>query len=148
MQTGVAHSFIICNGNRMSYLIPFFAGAFLCNCIAHLCSGLQGHPFPTPFATPRGVGNSSPIVNFLWGVANLLLGLLLLSRHPAEVGVNPDFIAITVGVLVMGVYLSIHFGEVLRLVVDGYSSRGRSRDHIDIDFTETGELPHVRRTDT
>jgi len=42
----------------MSYAVIFFAGAFLCNCIPHLCAGLQGMPFPTPFAKPRGIGKS------------------------------------------------------------------------------------------
>ena len=45
----------------------FFAGAFLCNAIPHLASGLKGETFPTPFATPRGVGNSSAMLNFFWG---------------------------------------------------------------------------------
>jgi len=96
----------------MSYVALFFAGAFLCNAIPHLCSGLQGHPFPTPFAKPRGVGNSPPTVNFLWGFANLLVGIHLLSRHPAEVGVNPSFITVILGALIMGVYLASHFGKV------------------------------------
>ena len=38
----------------IAYTAIFFTGAFLCNCIPHLCAGLQGMPFPTPFATPRG----------------------------------------------------------------------------------------------
>jgi hypothetical protein len=96
----------------MSYVALFFAGAFLCNCIPHLCSGLQGSSFPTPFAKPRGVGDSSAIVNFLWGAANLLIGIHLLSRHPVEIGVNPSFVTLVVGVLLMGTYLSVHFAKV------------------------------------
>ena len=65
----------------MNYAATFLAGAFLCNCIPHLGAGLQGIPFPTPFAKPRGIGNSSPLVNFLWGVFNLCVGLYLLSRQ-------------------------------------------------------------------
>jgi hypothetical protein len=58
----------------MDYIASFFAGAFLCNCIPHLACGLRGETFPTPFANPRGKGPSAPIVNFLWGAFNLLVG--------------------------------------------------------------------------
>jgi hypothetical protein len=99
-------------GSCMSHVALFFAGAFLCNSIPHLCSGLQGRRFPTPFAKPRGVGESPPIANFFWGIANLLVGIYLLSRQPLEVGINPEFMSLTVGALLMGTYLSIHFGRV------------------------------------
>lgn len=98
----------------MNYVALFFAGAFLCNAIPHLCSGLQGLPFPTPFATPHGVGASPPIVNFFWGVANLLVGLFLLSRHEVTFGLNASFITVLIGVLVIGTFSSIHFGRVQR----------------------------------
>jgi hypothetical protein len=96
----------------MNYVALFLAGAFLCNCIPHLSSGLQGRPFPTPFAKPRGVGDSSPVLNFLWGTFNFLAGIYLLSRHAAAVGFNPGFITLIVGALVMGTYLSVHFGNI------------------------------------
>jgi hypothetical protein len=72
----------------MDYVAQFFAGAFLCTCIPHLASGLQGAPFPTPFAKPRGVGNSAPITNFLWGLFNLLVGVALLSAFPINLGLE------------------------------------------------------------
>src|SRR5712671_6461816 len=75
----------------MDYIASFFAGAFLCNCIPHLASGLRGETFPTPFANPRGKGPSAPIVNFLWGAFNLLVGVYLLSRHPVTVDFEPAF---------------------------------------------------------
>ncbi len=92
----------------------FAAGLLLCNSIPHLCSGLQGHPFPSPFAKPRGVGDSGPLVNFLWGAANLTLGLLLLIPRADLIGLNLDGAFILGGVLVAGVYLSNHFGKVMR----------------------------------
>jgi hypothetical protein len=98
----------------MIYLALFFAGAFLCNCIPHLVSGLQGRPFPTPFAKPRGVGNSSPLTNVCWGMLNFVVGLFLLSRHPVIVELKPGFIALIAGALAIGVYLSLHFGKVQR----------------------------------
>ncbi len=90
----------------------FFAGAFLCNCLPHLVCGLQGTPFPSPFSKPRGVGDSSPLVNVLWGAFNLLLGVLLLSRNPVTIGLSMDFAAFVAGFLALGIQLSLHFGMV------------------------------------
>jgi hypothetical protein len=96
----------------MPFLVLFLAGALLCNCIPHLAAGLQGSPFPTPFAKPRGVGNSSPFVNFIWGAANLLTGLSILVRHPITLGANLDCLAMALGALLLGAYLSKRFGKV------------------------------------
>ena len=98
----------------MDYIASFFAGAFLCNCIPHLACGLRGETFPTPFANPRGKGPSSPLTNFLWGAFNLLVGVYLLSRHPVTVGFEPSFLALVLGGLAIGVYLSLHFAKVRR----------------------------------
>jgi hypothetical protein len=94
----------------MNYIADFFAGAFLCNCLPRLMCGLQGIPFPTPFAKPPGVGDSSPLVNFLWGAFNLVVGISLLAWHP--VGFDLGFAVLAAGFLVLGVPLSIHFGKV------------------------------------
>lgn len=96
----------------MSYLALLFSGAFLCNCVPHLASGLRGEPFPTPFAKPRGVGDSSALVNVLWGYFNLLAGLYLLTRQPVTIGVNANCLAVFAGALVLGTYMSVHFGKV------------------------------------
>lgn len=96
----------------MSYLALFFSGAFLCNCVPHLASGLRGEPFPTPFAKPRGVGDSSALVNVLWGYFNLLAGLYLLTRQPVTLGVNANCLAVFAGALGLGTYMSVHFGKV------------------------------------
>jgi hypothetical protein len=98
----------------MNCLALFFAGALLCNCLPHLAAGLRGEPFPSPFSKPRGVGPSSPLVNFLWGAFNLFLGLYILSRHPVAIGLNWEFAALAAGALVIGCHLSIHFGHVRR----------------------------------
>ncbi len=96
----------------MGYVALFFAGAFLCNCIPHPVAGLQGTPFPTPFARPRGIGSSPALVNFLWGAVNFAIGLFLLSRHPVAVGPNADCLALAAGALLLGLYLARHFGKV------------------------------------
>jgi hypothetical protein len=96
----------------MNYILLLFAGALLCNCIPHLAAGLRGERFPTPFARPRGVGESSPLVNFYWGSFNVLLGLHILSRHPVTVGVSPEFASVVAGGLLLGTYLALHFGQM------------------------------------
>jgi hypothetical protein len=98
----------------MENVAYFFGGAFLCNCVPHLVCGLQGSSFPTPFATPRGVGLSSPLVNFAWGFFNLVVGLVLLWVWPVRIGLNPSLLLFLLGVGVLGAYLSMHFGKVRR----------------------------------
>jgi hypothetical protein len=99
----------------MGYIAIFFAGGLLCNSLPHLASGLCGTPFPTPFAKPHGVGNSSPLVNFLWGAANFFVGLYLLQRHPVSVGLSVDFVVLLVGVVAVGTFSSVHFARVCGL---------------------------------
>jgi hypothetical protein len=98
----------------MIWVAWFFAGAFLCNSLPHLAAGLQGRPFPSPIARPRGVGLSSPLVNVLWGMFNVVVGLVLLSLQPVSIGLNAPFIIVIAGALAIGVYLALHFGKVLK----------------------------------
>jgi hypothetical protein len=96
----------------MNYVANFFAGLFVCNCIPHLVSGLQGMPFPSPFAKPIGIGNSSPVVNFLWGTSNVLISAFLLVKFPVIVGLEASFIVFIIGAVAIGTYLAVHFGNV------------------------------------
>jgi hypothetical protein len=64
----------------------FFAGAFLANAAPHFVYGICGDPFPTPFAKPPGRGLSSPTVNVVWALFNLVVSCVLIeagkvSRH-------------------------------------------------------------------
>jgi hypothetical protein len=61
-------------------LAYFLGGMFLVNAIPHFVSGVMGHPFQSPFATPPGEGLSPAWVNTLWGSANLVFAYLLLGR--------------------------------------------------------------------
>ena len=61
------------------YLASFFAGVFLANALPHLVYGIAGDRFPTPFAKPPGKGLSSPTVNVLWSLANLVVTYALFS---------------------------------------------------------------------
>lgn len=95
----------------MTILALLLAGACLCNAIPHLTAGLRGEPFPTPFARPRGIGDSSPVVNFLWGTGNLAVAGGLLMHSPHERGWM-DIAAFATGWLALGLYVSRHFGSV------------------------------------
>lgn len=96
----------------MHYVVLIFTGMLLCNCIPHLVSGLLGAPFPTPFAKPRGVGDSSSLVNAVWGFVNFVVALVLLARHPLALALDADLVATLAGALVMAVFLARHFGKV------------------------------------
>lgn len=96
----------------MNLVANFFAGTFLFNAVPHLVAGLQGSWFQTPFAKPRGVGESSAMVNLVWGTANLVLALLLAAFSPLVIGFNAGFAAAVAGALAIGIYLAWHFGNV------------------------------------
>ena len=90
----------------------FFGGMFLFNAIPHLCAGVMGRPFQSPFATPRGEGLSSSTVNVLWGFLNLVFSYLLLC-HVGEFDLRAadDASALGLGMLLMGVMMARHFGR-------------------------------------
>jgi hypothetical protein len=56
------------------YVLEFVSGPLLTNGVPHFVRGVSGHRFQSPFAAPRGVGESSPLINVLWGFANLAVG--------------------------------------------------------------------------
>ena len=94
------------------YLADFFAGAFLANSVPHLVQGLCGNKFQSPFASPPGVGESSAVINVVWGWFNFVVSGVLLFYFfllPARIG---ECIAATLGALAIGVWLANHFGKV------------------------------------
>ncbi len=92
------------------YLVEFLSGALLANGVPHFVQGLSGVPFPTPFASPPGAGNSPPLCNALWGFGNLAAGGLLL--HLFWPGKPLGWVVFGSGALVISVQLSMHFGKV------------------------------------
>jgi len=92
----------------------FFVGAFFINAIPHVVQGLCGNRFQTPFATPRGVGESSAVVNVIWGLANLAAACVLLHVFfPNELPPRWSLcMAAGIGALAMGLFLASHFGKV------------------------------------
>lgn len=96
-----------------NYLAHFFAGAFLTNGVPHFVQGMCGNKFQSPFASPPGVGESSALLNVLWGWFNLIVGLVLLRIFFAPLPPPPGAIAATMlGALVMALWLSRHFSKV------------------------------------
>jgi hypothetical protein len=65
------------------HLAQFFGGAFFANSLPHLIAGVSGHRLPTPFASPPFKGLSSPAVNVVWALANLVVAYVLLAHVAA-----------------------------------------------------------------
>jgi hypothetical protein len=94
------------------YLSYFFGGAFLANAIPHFVSGVMGHPFQSPFASPPGEGLSSAMVNVGWGFFNLVIGYLLLGRvGNFELRKTRHVLVAGIGALVMAIMLAHSFGR-------------------------------------
>jgi len=97
------------------YFAHFAAGLVLANAVPHFVWGISGEKFQSPFASPPGVGESSPLVNVLWGMTNLVIGyLLLFGVGEYAGGVSADALVVALGILTTGVGLARHFGQVRR----------------------------------
>jgi hypothetical protein len=89
-----------------------FGGAFLSNAIPHLCSGMMGRPFQSPFAKPPGEGFSTSTVNVFWGFANLVVSYLLICRvGDFELRDTADVAALGLGFLLVGLMSARQFGR-------------------------------------
>jgi hypothetical protein len=92
------------------YVLEFLGGAFLANGVPHFVHGISGAPFQSPFAKPPGVGESSAVVNVLWGFGNLVAGLVLLHYFwPRDAA---GWVVVGAGALAMSIQLALHFGKV------------------------------------
>ncbi len=91
------------------YVACFFAGAFLVNTVPHFVHGISGDSFPTPFANPPGKGLSSPLVNVLWALANVLIGYILLRTGKVSQTNKWSLFAFFAGVVYISITLSIAF---------------------------------------
>jgi hypothetical protein len=90
----------------------FFGGAFLANAVPHFVSGVTGHPFQSPFASPPGEGLSSSTVNVLWGFFNFAVGYVLVGRVGAfELRKTVHVATVALGILVMALMLARAFGK-------------------------------------
>lgn len=97
----------------MVYVAHFFAGFFLVNGVPHFVQGISGNSFQSPFAKPPGVGESSAVVNVLWGIANFVIGYVLLFQLGAfSIGLNKDTLIAGSGALLTSIALAWHFERV------------------------------------
>ena len=95
------------------YLAYFFSGAFLANGVPHFVHGISGKKFQSPFASPPGVGESSPLVNVIWGVVNFVIGyVLIFGVGDFAFGFTTAVLIAGLGALVAAVGLALYFGHV------------------------------------
>ena len=97
-----------------NYVAAFFAGLFLANVIPHFVNGVSGDPFPTPFADPPGKGLSSPLINVLWALLNLVIGYLLFRAGKINSKNKLALIIFFIGIALISIQLSIHFAEKVK----------------------------------
>ncbi len=97
--------------NWYHYLACFFAGLFLTNTVPHFVKGICGDRFPTPFARPPGKGLSSPLVNVLWSLLNLLIGYTLARVGRLTTGGDPAFAAFFAAVTTLSTISSLNFAK-------------------------------------
>ena len=86
----------------------FFAGMFLANVVPHFVHDASGDRFPTPFAHPPGRGLSSPTVNVLWALLNLVLGVILFRVGRVSSGTEQQIVFFA-GIALLSIQLSIGF---------------------------------------
>jgi len=115
--------------NWYDHPLRLLAGMLLTNGVPHFVHGLSGTPFQSPFASPRGIGESSPLVNFYWGLANLVGGAVLLVAFAPQSAT--DYVglgAVAAGVIGMGTLLALHFGKVRsKAFIDARAATGAKR---------------------
>lgn len=95
----------------LSILRTSVGAALVVNAVPHGVSGVQGRPFPSPFADPPGVGMSPPLANVAWSALNAIGGAMLLRPGIRSRG---EAIGAAVGAVAMASVISYHFGDVLR----------------------------------
>jgi hypothetical protein len=97
--------------NWATYIACFFAGMFLTNVVPHFVHGISGDRFPTPFAHPRGRGLSSPTVNIVWALFNLLVGYSLFRLGKVASGNDLALLVFFAGIAAISVASSLRFAE-------------------------------------
>ncbi|HXX33463.1 MAG TPA: hypothetical protein VEM15_03215 [Thermodesulfobacteriota bacterium] len=91
------------------YIACFFAGAFLANFVPHFVQGISGHSFPSPFSNPPGEGLSSPTINVVWGLINLVIGYILLRVGKVSSQNRWNLLIFFLAIVGMSILLSIQF---------------------------------------
>jgi hypothetical protein len=97
--------------NWYHYSACFFAGMFLANAVPHFVHGISGDGFPTPFAQPPGKGLSSPTVNVVWALLNLVIGYILFRVGNVSSSGDSTLVVFFAGIAVISTFASIHFQQ-------------------------------------
>jgi hypothetical protein len=84
---------------------------FIVNAIPHFIHGVSGNKFPTPFAKPSGRGLSSPLVNVLWALLNLIIGYLLYWTGKISEGNVWALVIFFIGFALMSIFSSKVFAN-------------------------------------
>jgi hypothetical protein len=95
--------------NVPHYIASFFAGMFLANVVPHFVHGISGNRFPTPFAKPPGKGLSSPLVNMLWALFNLIMGYILFQIGRVSSGGISARLIFFIGFAIISIMSSVMF---------------------------------------
>src|SRR5438445_12051634 len=85
--------------NWYRYVACFFAGLFLANVVPHFVHGISGDRFSTPFAHPSEKGLSSPTVNIIWALFNLMVGYKLIRSEEHSNGPDSALIIFFAGIV-------------------------------------------------
>lgn len=97
--------------NWYEYVACFLAGVFLANFVPHFVHGISGDGFPTPFSRPRGFGPSSPTVNVVWALVNLVAGYLLFDAGHISSESIVRLVVFFAGIAVISLMSSVHFAK-------------------------------------
>jgi len=98
-----------------NYIAAFFAGVFLANVIPHYVNGISGNAFPSPFADPPGKGLSSPLVNVLWALFNLVVGYFLFKGGKISSKNKFALHIFFLGIALISIMCSMTFAEKVKL---------------------------------
>ena len=93
------------------YIACFFAGMFLANAVPHFVQGISGERFPSPFSHPPGKGLSSPTVNVVWALFNLVVGYILFRAGKVSSGGDLALVVFFAGIAAISVMLSVNFAK-------------------------------------
>ena len=92
-----------------NYIACFFAGIFLANAVPHFVHGISGTSFPSPFANPPGQGLSSPTINVLWALFNLVIGYVLFKAGRVSQTNKWSILVFFAGIAFISITLSVVF---------------------------------------
>ena len=96
-----------------AYLAYFIAGVFLSNGVPHFVHGISGKRFQSPFASPFGVGESSPLVNVIWGLVNFAICyVLIFGVGDFTFGITRDAMMVGIGALITAMFLAVYFQHI------------------------------------